>query len=95
VARELEVTELRISRRTAEKILTAHKIHEDEVRAAVEGVGGLPFSWDEDDERGGRALIVIAIRGEPALIVLYPAEGELGTVWNLGSAYFIEEWEDG
>ena len=92
--RTLEVTELRISRDTAKKILEVHKIHEDEVRAAIEGVGRLPFVWDEDDERGSRAYLVTAIRDEPVMVVLYPSEGGLGAVWNLGSAYFLEEWED-
>jgi hypothetical protein len=95
VPRTLEVTELRVSGRTANKILTVHGIHEDEVQATVVGQGQLPFRWVEDEERGRRAIVPVAIRDEPAVVVLYPAEGEMGTVWNLGSVYFPEEWENG
>jgi hypothetical protein len=86
----LEVSELRISERTAQKLLEKHALRADDVRAAVEGVGRLPFSWTYDDERGWRAIIITAVREQECVVVLYPATGELGTVWNLGSAYAYE-----
>ena len=88
MARTLEVSELRISRRTAEKLQDEHDLDPNEVRDAVEGVGRLPFSWN-DDQRGRRAYVVTEVGGQAVLVVLYPAVGELGTVWNLGSAYAI------
>lgn len=86
----LEVGELRISRRTADKLWEKHGLYENQVRGAVEGVGRLSFRWDDDPERGRRALIFTAIEDQPVLVVLYPAAGELGTAWNLGSAYPVE-----
>jgi hypothetical protein len=87
VARTLEVEELRISRRTADKLWNEHDLHPDQVRAAVEGVGRLPFRWHHHPKRGLRAMILTAIEDQAVLVVLYPAIGEAGTVWNLGSAY--------
>lgn len=57
------------------------------MRAAIEGVGRLPFSW-EDDANPHKARLVTEIRDRPVFVVLFPAEGEPGTVWNLGTAYF-------
>ena len=87
MARELFVGELKISRRTAEKILTVHGIHEDELRATIEDQGALPFSWHHDRERGWRAIVKVIIRERLCLVVLYPAEDEYSEVWSLGSAY--------
>ena len=50
MARTLEIEELRISRRTARKLLVEHSIHEDEVRARIAGVGRLPFVEHEGVE---------------------------------------------
>ena len=86
VARTLEVGELRISARTAEKLRDIHGLDPEKVRDAIEGVGGLPFAWTEDG-RGLRARLVVEIDGEPIRIVLYPAIGCAATVWNLGSAF--------
>ena len=91
VPRTLEVVDLFISQRTAEKLLRTHGIHADEVRAALVNVGRLVFWWVEDGEQGQRAYIPIALQGKEAVAVLYPAEGQLGTSWNLGSAYFLGE----
>lgn len=82
----LEVHELRISPRTAEKLRDKHALDPAAVREAVEGVGGLPFSWIED-ERGLRALLVVEVHGEPVRVVLHPAIGYPATVWNLASAH--------
>jgi hypothetical protein len=45
--------------------------------------------WDDDPERGRRALVEIFIRGQRVLVVLYPVDDPLGGVFNLGSAYPI------
>lgn len=87
MARSLIVDELRISERTAQKLLDKHDLHADDVRAAVEGVGRLPFSWHYQEGRGWRAILVTLIHDRRCLVVLYPAVGERATVWNLGSAY--------
>lgn len=58
----------------------------DEVRDAVECVYNLRFVWDDDPERGLRAIVEVSLRGRRALVVLYPAGGE--DEWHLGSAYF-------
>jgi hypothetical protein len=92
VARTLEVLDLRIGQRKAAEILKARGIHADEIRAAVEDVGRLTFWWlPADDERPPRACVPVEIQDREALVILYPAENELGTVWRLGSAYFIDE----
>ena len=81
---------LNISWRTAEKITQAHGLTCDEVREAVVCVSGLTFSWHVHPERGERAIVSVQLRGRSALIVLYPVDDELGDVWNLGSAYFVD-----
>jgi len=83
------IAELRISARTAEKIVTAHGIGVEELREAVVNVRGLEFVWHEHPERGHRAIVKAFIRQRKVLVVLYPADGPLGDCWNLGSAYFI------
>ena len=62
----LWVAELSISRRTAQKIAQVHGITEEELRDAVECVRGLYGRWDDDPERGRRALI--DRRGSPGSI---------------------------
>ena len=86
----LEVGELRISSRTAEKLREKHGLDADEVREAVEDVGGLPFRWHDHPERGLRAILVTAVGNQAVKVVLYPAQGEAADVWNLGSAYPID-----
>jgi len=84
------VAELSISRRTAQKIAQVHGITEKELRDSVKCVRGLYGRWDDDPERGCRALIDVAIRGRPATVVLYPAEHPMGDAWKLGSVYFVD-----
>lgn len=78
---------LEISDQTAHKIATLHGLQADEVRGAVQCVSGLPFSWEDDPERGWRAIVRVPIRGTPHLVVLYPADDPFDESWNLGSAY--------
>jgi hypothetical protein len=89
VARTLLVRRLRISARTAQKLREEHELEPDDVRAKIENVGNLPFSWDVDPNRGLRAYVYTAIGDEPVLVVLYPAIDEGADVWNLGSAYRV------
>lgn len=77
------MVELSISRRTAQKIAQVHGITDEEVRDAVECVRDLFGRWDDDPERGHRALIDITIRGETchsrALSSEAPRWGMLGS----------------
>ena len=76
-----------ISQATAEKINGLHGISGQEVKDAVECVRGLQFVWDDDPERGIRAIVQVDIRG-PVVVVLYPRPTDAyGDVWALGSAY--------
>lgn len=86
----LEVRELRISARTADKLREKHDLDAEEVQESVEGVGGLPFRWHNHPERGLRAILVVAVGDQAVQVVLYPAEGEAADVWNLGSAYPVD-----
>ncbi|MGH3741940.1 MAG: hypothetical protein ACRDT1_11470 [Micromonosporaceae bacterium] len=79
-----------MSQRTAEKISQRHHMTEGEVREAVTCVPGLVYVWDDDPDRGLRALVKTRIRGRDALVVLYPTDDGLGDAYNLGSAYFID-----
>lgn len=83
------VAVLRISDRTARKIIADHGLYPAEVRDAVVCRPRLRFAWDHDPERGLRALVKVSIRERERLVVLYPTEDPMGDVWNLGSAYSI------
>ena len=81
------VAELKISRATADKISQEHHITGQEVKDAVVCVHGLRFTWDDDPERGLRALVETVIR-VPVIVVLYPRPADAyGDSWSLGSAY--------
>ena len=85
---EIWVADLKISRATAEKISRKHHITGQEVRDAVVCVRGLRFTWDDDPERGLRALVETEIRDHVVIVVLYPKPTDAyGDAWNLGSAY--------
>lgn len=83
----LEVETLWISKRVRQKLLDLRELDAEEVREVIEGVGRLQFSWLTGDGRPDRAQVTTTIDGVPYLVILYPAIGELATVWNLGSAY--------
>jgi hypothetical protein len=87
MAEAIWVARLRISDATAHKISTQHGLQADEIRDAVECVRGLTFVWDDDLDRGRRAIVETFIRGHRVLVVLYPADDPLGEVFDLGSAY--------
>lgn len=46
-----------------------------------------PFRWTYDPDRGWRAIVRAVIREIECFVVLYPAVGEDGEVWRLGSTY--------
>ena len=83
----LWVARLRISARTAEKLISKHRLVADDVRDAVECVSGLSFVWDLDEQRGWRAIVQAPVRGRDCYVVLYDAGDGSGDVYNLGSAY--------
>jgi hypothetical protein len=81
------VAELKISRATHEKIQQEHGISGQEVKDAVVCTPRLQFVWDDDPERGLRAIVQVDIRG-PVEVVLYPKPLDAyGDTWALGSAY--------
>ena len=74
------------------KIIDRHDISPGEVRAAVERVEGLDFSWVYEPERGRASPYVIVrtkIGEADALVVLYPTNDPMDHEWRLGSAYYI------
>jgi hypothetical protein len=76
-----------ISEATRTKLSALHRLNADEVRDAVVCVSGLPYAWDDDPERGRRALVGVRIRDDPVIVVLYPVTDPFGDVYALGSAY--------
>lgn len=87
----LWVAILYISPRVADKIQQLHHITPDEVRQAVVAVYNLGYNWDDDADRGRRAIVTTEIRNQEVAVVLYPAEHPLGDAYNLGSVYFLNE----
>jgi hypothetical protein len=87
VSAPLWVARLIVSARTAEKLTSRHGLDWQEVHDAVVGVHGLHSVWDDDPDRGRRALVEITIRGKRCLVVLYPVADPSEDVYALGSAY--------
>lgn len=83
----LWVARLIISARTAEKLASRHGLDQQEVHDAIVCVRGLSYIWDDDPERGRRALVEVRIRGRRCLVVLYPVADASGDVYALGSVY--------
>lgn len=83
----LWVARLIISQATRAKLASKHNLDADEVFDAVVCVAGLRYLWDDDPERGQRALVEANIRGVTVIVVLYPIADPLGDVYALGSAY--------
>ncbi len=88
--RTLVVSVLQVSPGVADKITNEHGITPTQVRAAIEGVGRLPFRWHHHPQPGDRALIVTVIDDEPVLVVLYLATTGNAEEWWLGSAYHLD-----
>jgi hypothetical protein len=87
VPQSLWVAKLVISSATAAKLSSKHGLGADEVRDALVCVPGLSYVWDDDPDRGRRALVEVEVRGQTVLVVLYPVSDPLGDVYALGSAY--------
>ncbi|MCJ7438043.1 MAG: hypothetical protein MUP97_09815 [Acidimicrobiia bacterium] len=85
--RLLIVTTLHISPRVAEKLENDHGLDADEVRAAIEGVGRLPYRAHVHPDRGWRAMVATVVGNEPVRVVLYPSRSGNDEEWHLGSAY--------
>jgi hypothetical protein len=87
------IARLLISERIADKITDIHGITPREVRAAVERVEGLEFSWVYEPERGRSdpyAIVRTEIRNRDALVVVYPTEDPADHLWRLASVYHID-----
>ena len=86
----LWVAELFVSARTATKIWGVHRIDPGEVYDELVCRSRLVYEWDDDEERGLRAIVTITIRAKPAVAVLYPARNSTqGDRYHLGSAYHL------
>lgn len=85
--RTLIVNTLHISDRVAAKLEEKHGLRADEVRDRIEGVGLLPFRWDDDPQRGPRALVWTSLGADAVLVVPYPSRSGDPEEWHLGSAY--------
>lgn len=83
----LWVARLIISQATRTKLSSKHHLNADDVLDAVVCVEGLPYVWDDDPERGRRALVGIQIGRETVVVVLYPVADHSGDIYALGSAY--------
>ena len=81
---------LHISPKVAEKLEAKHGIDPDEVRSAVVGVPGLPYSRNKHPQRGWRVYVFVEIDDEPVQVVLCPSRSGNPEEWHLGSAY--PEW---
>ncbi|WP_131744993.1 hypothetical protein [Frankia sp. Cppng1_Ct_nod] len=81
------VAVLRVSPAVRAKLSSKHGLDAKEVAAALVGVDKLVAAWDDDPERGRRAMVEAWLGARRVLVVLYPTreDGE----WNLGSAYPI------
>lgn len=80
----LWVAQLLISDATAAKIRGRHHLDPHDVNDAVVCREGLEYEWNDDPERGLRAIVETVIGSKPVWVVLYPAGDD---VYHLGSAY--------
>lgn len=83
----LWVARLHVSKATRAKIFAKHMLDADEVRQHIECTERLFYVWDEDPERGRRAIVRLNVRGQSILAVLYPAQDQPEDEYHLGSAY--------
>ena len=78
----LWVAILEWSKATATKLSVVHGLQADEVESAVQCRSNLEYVWDEDPDRGLRALVEVRIRSQIFTVVLYPRGDD---VYSLGS----------
>jgi hypothetical protein len=86
----LWVAVLHISEKTAQKITSRHQLDPEDVRSVIVCQAGLLFTWDDDEERGRRAIVQVHVGRRRVLVVLYPTLDPLGDAWHLGSAYPVD-----
>ena len=87
MARFLWVARLVTSDATRQKLSSLHGLDWSDVNAAIVGARGLRYYWDDDPDRGRRAIVEASIGGRLCIIVLYPVDDPMGDVYALGSAY--------
>ncbi len=87
--RTLWVAELRISEKTAQKLLHKHHVEPAEVRDSVVCRIGLPFRIDDDPQRGKRFVVTVAIRSERWLVVLVPSPRD-ADIFALATAHRVK-----
>lgn len=87
MARSLWVARLIISDATKRKLSAKHGLAWQEVNAAIVGVRGLRYTWDDDPERGRRAVFEADVSGRLCIVVLYPIDDPMGDTYALGSVY--------
>lgn len=75
----LWVASLNISQATRAKLSDKHSLDADEVRDAIVGARGY-YRWDDDPDRGLRALVEVKVRNVTVVVVLYPTADPLGDV---------------
>lgn len=87
MARRLWIARLIISDATKQKLSALHGLDWHDVNEALIGVSGLRYFWEDDAERGVRAIVQTTIRGRQCEAVLYPVNDPFGDTYALGSAY--------
>lgn len=87
MAGSLWVARLIISDATKQKLSALHGLDWHDVNEAIVGVRGLAYIWDDDPERGRRALVEADVGGRRCVAVLYPVDDPIGDIYALGSAY--------
>lgn len=79
------ITFIEVSDQVRSKIISKHRVTEDEVEEACEDY--IDASWDHDPERGLRLLVQGRTeKGRLLDIVLYPVDPAQGT-WRLATAF--------
>ena len=84
---DLWVARLHISPATRTKISSKHGLDSDEVRSHIECTERLFYTWDDDLERGLRAIVQVNIRSVSCLAILYPSADLPEDEYWLGSVY--------
>lgn len=83
----LWVAKLSISQGVRAKLASKHDLDAEDVLDAVLCVEGLSGYWDDDPDRGLRAIVETYVRGVRIVVVLYPVIDPVGDAYALGSAY--------
>ena len=78
---------MHISPATRTKISSKHGVDADEVRSHIECIERLFYVWDDDPERGLRAIVQFNLRSQSCLAVLYPSPDLPEDEYWLGSVY--------